>query len=73
MKRLDMPLTALNNALVARENRTRFVGLRMTPQEAQVIDDLVDETGLSMSDIIRQAVRLAYAPRFKRAKNPRRK
>ena len=67
-----MPFTLLNASLVARENRTRFVGLRMTPQEGRVVEELAEETGLSMSDIVRMAVRKAYAPRFKRAKKPKR-
>jgi hypothetical protein len=73
MKRLDMPFTALNNGLVKPEPRPRFVAVRLTLAEGKVVEDLAEETGLSMSDIIRQALRLTYAPRFKRIKKRRHK
>jgi hypothetical protein len=54
-------------------DRTRRIGLRLTPEEAQVVAELADETGLSASDVVRQALRLAYADRFKAQAKKRKK
>jgi hypothetical protein len=52
--------------------RTARIGLRLTPEESRVVAELAEETGLSASDVVRQALRLAYAERFKaRAKKQR--
>lgn len=45
--------------------RSERIGIRLTPEEARVVSELADETGLSASDVVRQALRLAYAERFK--------
>ncbi len=33
-----------------------------------VVDQLAEETGLSLSDVVRQAIRTAHADRFKKPK-----
>jgi len=48
--------------------RTTQVGVRLTEEEAAVVAALSEETGLSMSDIVRQALRMAYPERFGRPK-----
>lgn len=44
--------------------RSERVALRMTTEEAQVVHEVSDETGLSVSDVVRQAIRKAYAEKF---------
>ena len=61
-----METTMLNTTTVARQTRDRIIGVRMNQQEAAVVEALAEETGLSMSDVVRLAVRKAHAPRFKR-------
>ena len=48
--------------------RTQRIGLRMTPEEAAVVSAVAEETGLSASDVVRQAIRVAYADRFGKPK-----
>jgi uncharacterized protein (DUF1778 family) len=48
--------------------RSERVALRLTPEEAQVVTEVSDETGLSVSDVMRQALRRAYAEKFAAAK-----
>jgi uncharacterized protein (DUF1778 family) len=50
------------------EERTERIALRLTPQEADVVNAIAEETGLSVSDVVRQAIRQAYADRFKKQK-----
>jgi hypothetical protein len=50
---------------MVRGERTRTIGLRLTPEEDRVVSEVSDETGLSLSDVVRQAIRKAYADRFK--------
>jgi len=52
--------------------RTRAIGLRLMPEEAKVIAEVSAETGLSSSDVVRQAIRKAYADRFKPPKTKKR-
>ena len=58
----------LNTTLVARENRTRFVGLRMTAEEGRVVEAVAKEEGIGLSEVVRLAIRKTYASWFKRAK-----
>lgn len=53
--------------------RSERIGLRLTPDEARVVSEVSEETGLSASDVVRQAIRVAYAARFKAAKAKRKK
>ncbi|MCL4754377.1 MAG: hypothetical protein KJ015_29755 [Myxococcales bacterium] len=48
------------------------MAIRLTADEAQVVADVAAETGLTWSDVMRQALRKAHAERFKSAK-PKRK
>lgn len=52
--------------------RTKQMAIRLTADEAQVVEDVAAETGLTWSDVMRQALRKAHAERFKSAK-PKRK
>jgi uncharacterized protein (DUF1778 family) len=49
-------------------DRTERIALRLTPDEYAVVAELAEETGLSISDVVRQAIRLAHADRFKKPK-----
>ena len=57
---------------VARQSRVRIIGVRVSPQEAKVVEDLADEQGLNLSDIMRLALRRAYPERFPRTKKRKR-
>ena len=48
--------------------RTTQVGVRLNEEEAAVVSALADETGLSLSDVVRQAIRTAHPDRFKKPK-----
>lgn len=50
------------------EGRTERVGVRLSVEEADVVAQLVIETGLSASDVVRQALRKAHADRFQAPK-----
>ena len=57
-------------------DKTQRIGLRLNEEEAAVVAALSEETGLSASDVVRQALRKAYAERFQSAatkKKPKRK
>jgi len=45
-------------------DRTERLALRLTIKEAEVVASVSEETGLSASDVVRQALRLAYPERF---------
>lgn len=47
-----------------REPREFVVNIRMTHEERSMLLDLVDDTGLSGSDILRNGLRAAYAAVF---------
>lgn len=42
--------------------------LRLSPEEAEVANAVAAETGLTVSDVMRQALRTAHAERFKALK-----
>lgn len=44
--------------------RTERIALRLSPEEAQVVAEISAETGLSLSDVVRQSIRAAHAKRF---------
>lgn len=46
--------------------RTQRIGFRMTPEEAAVVSAVAEETGLSASDVVRQAIRTAHADSLRR-------
>jgi hypothetical protein len=49
---------------MVRVERSERVALRMSEAEARVVSEVSAETGLSVSDVIRQALRKAYAEKF---------
>ncbi len=56
---------------MAPRERTERIALRLTPEEAEVVSQVAAETGLSVSDVVRQAIRTAHAERFKKPKSKR--
>lgn len=58
---------------MAPDERNKHLGVRLTPEEARVVSDVAAETGLSASDVVRQALRQVYADRFKAFAKPKRK
>jgi hypothetical protein len=72
MNELAPEATLLNTTSVARQTRVRIIGVRVSPQEAKVVEDLADEQGLNLSDIMRLALRRAYPERFPRTKKRKR-
>lgn len=53
--------------------RSERIGLRLTPEERDVVAQVAAETGLSESDVVRQAIRIAHAERFKAPVKKKRK
>jgi uncharacterized protein (DUF1778 family) len=53
---------------MAPRERTERIALRLTPEEAEVVSQLAAETGLSVSDVVRLAIRAAHAERFGKPK-----
>lgn len=51
-----------------REQRPVRLAMRLSEVEGEVVAAVCEETGLSISDVIRQALRIAYADRFKKPK-----
>jgi len=57
---------------MVRGERTRRIALRLMPEEADVVAQIAAETGLTLSDIVRLAIRSAHADRFKaKVKKPK--
>jgi hypothetical protein len=50
---------------MVRGDKTERIALRLSADEARVVAELSAETGLSISDVVRQAIRTAHAERFK--------
>jgi hypothetical protein len=46
--------------------RTERLGIRVEPEVRKMLDELAAATGLSISDVIRQAVRREHGERFPR-------
>jgi hypothetical protein len=49
---------------MVRGDKTARLALRLTDDEALAVAQISEETGLSASDVVRQAIRKAYAERF---------
>jgi len=49
---------------MVKEQQTERLGLRLTPSEIEMLERLTEVTGLSMSNVIRQAIRREYSDRF---------
>lgn len=52
-----------NDAMV-KEQQTERLGLRVTKSEARMLEELSEVTGLSMSDVVRMAIRREHAERI---------
>ncbi|MBK8994623.1 MAG: hypothetical protein IPM35_02580 [Myxococcales bacterium] len=48
---------------MVKEQQTARIGIRFTPTEAKMVGKLSELTGLSMTDVIRQAIRREYSER----------
>ncbi len=59
---------------MAKEQQTERTAMRFTPTEARMLDELSELTGMTKTDIVRQAIRREYGekvgalPKVKRAK-----
>jgi Arc/MetJ-type ribon-helix-helix transcriptional regulator len=51
--------------------RDKPLGMRLSEQEAKVVELVAAETGLSRSDVVRQALRKAYPEKFAAVKDRR--
>lgn len=49
---------------MVKEQQTERMNLRLTPSEVEMVQALSEATGLTMTNVIRQAVRREYAERF---------
>lgn len=58
---------------MAHGDRTERLNLRLSPDEFEVISELAEQTGLSASDVVRQALRMAYPEKFKAPAKPKRR
>lgn len=57
---------------MVKEPQTERLGIRITKSEARMLEQLSETTGLSMSDVVRMAIRREYAERIGKAPKPRR-
>jgi antitoxin component of RelBE/YafQ-DinJ toxin-antitoxin module len=53
--------------------RTKQIAIRLSDDEARVVEAVSAETGLTVSDVFRQALRKAHADRFAAKPKPRKK
>jgi uncharacterized protein (DUF1778 family) len=59
---------------MVKEQQTERIGLRVTKSEAKMLEALSEATGLSMSDVLRMAIRREHAERIgEQAPKPKRK
>lgn len=59
---------------MVKEQQTERIGLRITKSEAKMLEQLSEASGLSMSDVLRMAIRREHAERFgESASKPKRK
>jgi len=52
---------------ITRERKTRQTCMRITPTEKRMLEELSRTTGLTMADVLRQAVRREHALSFGKA------
>jgi hypothetical protein len=58
---------------MVKEPQTERLGLRITKSEARMLEELSEATGLSMSDVVRMAIRREHAERIgPKASKPKR-
>lgn len=58
---------------MVKEAQTERIGLRVTKAEAKMLEELSEASGLSMSDVLRMAIRREHAEKFGAAPKPKRK
>jgi hypothetical protein len=62
---------------MAKEQQTERTAMRFTPTEARMLEELSELTGMTKTDIVRQAIRREYADRIgeapKATRKPKRK
>lgn len=46
---------------MVKEQQTERIGIRFTPSEARMLEELSEASGMSMTDVVREAIRRAYA------------
>ena len=56
---------------MVKEQQTERLGLRVTRSEAKMLAELSEVTGLSMSDVVRLAIRREHSERFAAAPKPK--
>jgi hypothetical protein len=56
---------------MVREQQSERIGIRFTPSEAKMLAELSERTGLSMTDVIRQAIRREHAERVGELPTPK--
>lgn len=49
---------------MVKELQTERAAMRFTPSEARMLDELSELTGMSKTDIVRQAIRREYSERI---------
>jgi hypothetical protein len=49
---------------MVKEPQTERIGIRVTPSEVKMLDALSESMGLSVANVIRQAIRREYAERI---------
>lgn len=49
---------------MVKEQQTERMNLRLTPSEVEMLQALSEVTGMTMTNVIRQAVRREYSERF---------
>lgn len=49
---------------MVKELQTERIGIRFTPSEARMLEELSELTGMGMTDIVRQAIRREYSEKI---------
>jgi hypothetical protein len=58
---------------MVKERQTERAAMRFTPTESRMLEELSELTGLSRTDVVRQAIRREYAERIGDQTKTRRK
>jgi hypothetical protein len=58
---------------VVKERQTERAAMRFTPTEMRMLDELAELTGMTKTNIVRQAIRREYAERIGTSPKARRK
>lgn len=57
---------------MVKERQTERTAMRFTPSEVQMLEELSELTGLTKTDVVRQAIRREYAERIGAPSKPKR-